>query len=31
MKIAEFANNIDPDELAHKEPPHLDLPVFEFS
>ena len=25
MKIAEFSNSIDPDEVAHKEPPHLDL------
>ena len=24
-KIAEFAHNIDPDEVASKEPPHLDL------
>ena len=34
-KIAEFANSIDPDEVAHNEPPHLDLTVcllvFEFS
>ena len=25
MKIAEFANNINLDEMAHNEPPHLDL------
>ena len=25
MKIANFANSIDPDEAAHNEPPHLDL------
>ena len=25
MKIAEFANSIDLDEVAHNEPPHLDL------
>ena len=25
MKIAEFANSIDPDEVAHDETPHLDL------
>ena len=25
MKIAEFANSVDPDEVAHYEPPHLDL------
>ena len=25
MKISEFANSIDPDEVAHYEPPHLDL------
>ena len=25
MKIVEFANSIDPDEVAHYEPPHLDL------
>ena len=24
-KIAEFANNVDLDEVAHNEPPHLDL------
>ena len=35
MKIAEFANNVDLDEVAHNVPPHLDqhcFPlVFEFS
>ena len=25
MKIAEFANLVDPDETAHNEPPHQDL------
>ena len=25
MKIVNLANNIDPDEVAHFEPPHLDL------
>ena len=25
MKIAEFVNSIDLDEVAHDEPPHLDL------
>ena len=25
MKIAEFANSVDLDEVAHNEPPHLDL------
>ena len=24
-KIAEFANRVDLDDVAHKEPPHLDL------
>ena len=23
--IAKFANGVDPDEVAHNEPPHLDL------
>ena len=23
--IAEFANSVDPNEVAHEEPPHLDL------
>ena len=23
--IAEFANSVDPDEVAHHEPPHVDL------
>ena len=26
MKIAESANSVDPDEVAHNEPPHLNLP-----
>ena len=25
MKIVAFANSTDPDEVAHNEPPHLDL------
>ena len=25
MRTVEFANSIDPDEVAHYEPPHLDL------
>ena len=25
MKIDKFANNVDPDKVAHNEPPHLDL------
>ena len=25
MKTAEFANSVDPDEVAQNEPPHLDL------
>ena len=25
MKIAEFTNSVDLDEVAHHEPPHLDL------
>ena len=25
MKKAKFANSVDPDEVAHNEPPHLDL------
>ena len=28
MKIAEFANSIDPDEMAHNEMPNLDLHRF---
>ena len=35
MKIVEFTNSVDPDEVAHHEPPYLDLhicpPIFEFS
>ena len=27
-KIAEFANSVDLDEVAHNEPPHLDLTLF---
>ena len=33
--IAEFANTVDPDEMAHNEPSHLDLQclpsIFDFS
>ena len=25
MQIVEFANSVDLDEVAHNEPPHLDL------
>ena len=25
MPVAEFANSVDLDEVAHNEPPHLDL------
>ena len=25
MTVVEFANSIDPDEVAHDEPPHLNL------
>ena len=25
MKIVELGNSVDPDEVAHNEPPHLDL------
>ena len=28
MKKAEFANSVDLDEVAHNEPPHLDLHCF---
>ena len=34
MKIIEFASSIDPDEVAHHEPPHLELhclPSSDFS
>ena len=31
MKIVEFANSVDPDEVAHNEPPHLDLHSLPFS
>ena len=30
MKIVEFANSIDPDEVAHGEPPHMDLLCLPF-
>ena len=25
MQLVEFTNSLDPDEVAHNEPPHLDL------
>ena len=31
IKIVEFANSIDPDEVAHHEPSHLDLPCLPFT
>ena len=31
MKTAEFANHVDPDEVAHYEPPHLDLHCLVWS
>ena len=30
-KIAEFANSVDLDEVAHNEPPHQDLRCLSFS
>ena len=30
-KIAEFANSVDLDEVAHNEPTHLNLNCFPFS
>ena len=30
-KLAKFANSIDPDEVAHNEPPHLGLHCLPFS
>ena len=30
-KIAEFANSIDLDEVAHNEPPHQDLRCLPYS
>ena len=30
-KIAEFANSVDLDEVAHNEPPHLDLQFALYS
>ena len=30
-KIAEFPNSVDLDEVAHNEPPHLDLHCLPFS
>ena len=31
MKIIEFANGADPDEVAHYEPPHLDIQCLSSS
>ena len=31
MKILEFANSVDPDEVAHSEPPHMDLHCLPYS
>ena len=31
VKITEFANSVDPDEVAHNEPPHLDQHCLLFS
>ena len=31
MIKADFANSIDPDEVAHNEPPHLDLHCLQLS
>ena len=31
FQITQFANSIDPDEVAHNEPPHLDLHYLLFS
>ena len=28
MKTVKFANSVDLDEVAHNEPPHLDLPCL---
>ena len=30
FKIVESANSVDPDEVAHNEPPHLDLLCLPF-
>ena len=30
-KIAKFANSVDLDEVAHYDPPHLDLHCWPFS
>ena len=30
-KIAEFANRVDLDEVAHNEPPHLDIHCLPYS
>ena len=31
VKTTVFANSVDPDEVAHNEPPHLDLHCFPSS
>ena len=31
MKITEFANSIDLDEVVHDEPPHINLPCLPSS
>ena len=31
MKIGEFVNSVDSDEVAHNEPPHLDLHCLLYS
>ena len=31
IKIVEFANSVDPDEVAHIEPPHLGLHCLPYS
>ena len=30
-KRVKIANSVDPDEVAHREPPHLDLHCFQSS
>ena len=31
MKIGEYNNRVEPDEVAHDEPPHLDLHCLALS
>ena len=31
IRVAEFANSIDLDEVVHNEPPHLDLHCLPFN